>query len=154
MKKILISFLILFLVFGTPYFIVETSAYEEDELDMEALVSCLEEEGVVIYGVIWCPACGRMVEDFGGYEVIDPIYIDCSEEVDRCRDETRTPYFPEIQIKGDLYTSTDRDPLVIAKKVGCEDVAKTDSEVEEETRIDMEILIRFLEALRELLQTR
>lgn len=123
MKKILTSFLILFLVFGALGLVMEASAYEEEELDMKALISCLEKEGVVIYGTKWCPACNNLVDEFGGREVISSIYVECTTEEERCEKEKETRFVPEIQIKGEIYAES-RKPTDLATEVDCEDLDK------------------------------
>ena len=95
---------------------------EEDE-DIDRLVDCLNEQGVVIFGASWCPACGQLADSFGGYDVIDSIYVECGdgteEEAQRCAEEAKTEYVPEIQIDGELYEGPN-DPNSLASEVGCE----------------------------------
>ena len=86
--------------------------------DMDELVSCLKTAGVVIYGTVTCPFCVRLVEDFGGYEVIGPIYVECTEYSDRCNEEMIGRGVPEIQIKGEMYQGS-RVPADIGRAVGC-----------------------------------
>ena len=92
--------------------------------DMADLVDCLAENNLVIYGAHWCPACGQLADSFGGYEAIDPIYVECTdegtkEERQRCDEEAQTTYVPEIQIDGELYEGPN-DPRSLANEVGCE----------------------------------
>ncbi len=89
------------------------------EEEMSNFVYCLKEEGVVIYGSEWCPFCVQLVESFGGYPFIDPIYVECTKEEERCQDEMHTSGVPEIQIKGELYTGS-RELSVLGEVVGCE----------------------------------
>lgn len=104
-----------------------TDSYNPAEVgdEMVELVDCLAEEGLVIYGARWCPACNRLIEPFGGYEIVDPIYVECSEshgtkqEVERCHRETKTEYVPEIQINGELYEGSNF-PQDFARELGCE----------------------------------
>ncbi len=112
----------------------EQTVYEEDFLlqeellieleesltnnDMVALVDCLKESNVVIYGNKSCPACASLAESFGGYNAIDGLYVECTEERERCTDEKETNYVPEIQIKGDVY-SGGRAPSQLAAAVEC-----------------------------------
>lgn len=81
-------------------------------------IDCLADAGVVIYGSATCPACIKLVEDFGGNEIINPIYVNCTENPEKCRTEMQTNYVPEIQIKGVLYDGA-RSPEVLAEEVGC-----------------------------------
>ncbi len=91
---------------------------------MEEFVECLKEEGVIIFGSSTCPACKMLEEEYGGYEVIKPIYLDCStfgerEEVARCREEMETDFVPEVQIKGEVFKEWG-SPENLAKETGCE----------------------------------
>ncbi len=91
----------------------------EENDAMEDIVGCLEEKGVVVYGLRTCPACTQLAEGFGGYDVIEPIYVECAEERDRCNEEKITGFVPEIQIKGEIHEGG-RDPSSLARAVGCE----------------------------------
>ncbi len=105
----------------------ESSVSEEDEDykehvsedQMKELVSCLDEAGVVIYGSVTCPFCEQLANSFGGYDVISSIYVECTEESERCDEEMIGRGVPEIQIKGEIYQGS-RDPLDIGREVGCE----------------------------------
>ncbi len=91
----------------------------EDREVIDDFVQCLADAGMVIYGTKTCPACLQLAQSFGGYEMISPIYIECSEEWERCSQEMQTNYVPEIQIKGKVYTGpTDLGSL--GEAVGCE----------------------------------
>ncbi len=82
------------------------------------LVQCLADAGVVVYGMYTCPACAQFADSFGGYEVIDPIYVECTEEWERCNQEMKTTYVPEIQIKDSLFEGQ-RTPQGLAEATGC-----------------------------------
>jgi glutaredoxin len=90
-----------------------------EETELISMVNCLKEKGVVIYGTSTCPHCNAVVESFGGREIIDPIFVECDTDQERCQAEMHDIYVPEIQISGEDYEES-RDPLVIAKFVGCE----------------------------------
>ncbi len=85
----------------------------------EELINCLAENGVVIYGTKWCPACERLINSFGGYDLASPIYVECTEEEERCAEEQKTGFVPEIQIDGELYEGG-RDLQSLSEKVGCQ----------------------------------
>jgi len=92
---------------------------KEKELTEDDFIQCLADAGVVIYGTKTCSVCISLVDSFGGYKALEPIYVDCGERRDRCGFEMQTNYVPEIQIKGDLYSgSMSLDN--IAKAAGCE----------------------------------
>ncbi len=82
------------------------------------LVSCLAEAGMVIYGSRTCPACTALADSFGGYEKIKEIYVECTEEQERCGLEMQTNYVPEIQIKGEVYNDP-RDLESLAEVTNC-----------------------------------
>jgi len=91
--------------------------------EMEELIECFDENNLVIYGSEWCPACTSFVESLGGYDLVEPIYVECSdlgsdEEQERCLEEAKTNYVPEIQIDGEVYHG-DIDPESLAEEVGC-----------------------------------
>ncbi len=99
----------------------ETETPTGDMLAVEEpgeLVDCLDEEGVTIYGSEWCPYCTELAEAFGGYDTVDPIWVECTEEEQRCEEEMQGQGVPEIQINGELYEGP-RDPESIAQEVGC-----------------------------------
>ncbi len=116
MKILLVVGFVIF-VFGFFYFL--SIKEDKDVLVSREFISCLKEEGVVIYGSPWCPACSQLVENFGGYKKIEPIYVDCTEEEERCELEKLTEYVPEIQIKENLYEGP-RNLEDIAKETSCE----------------------------------
>ncbi len=97
----------------------------------EELINCLAERGVVIYGSITCPACGRLADSFGGYGAMEPIYVECSysgteEEREACDENKKTGYVPEVQINEEVFDldstlfNEGRSPEELAKEVGCE----------------------------------
>ncbi len=83
------------------------------------LVDCLEEKNMVIYGSKTCPACANLADSFGGYDKIEQIYVECTDDWDRCQSEKKTGYVPEIQIDGELYEEG-RSLSLLASYVGCE----------------------------------
>ncbi len=98
---------------------VEGEIKEElDEEAMDSFIQCLKEEGVAIYGSAWCPYCKTLAESLGGYDIVDPIYTECTEEEKKCREEMIGTAVPEIQIKGEVYRGS-RDPEKMAEVTGC-----------------------------------
>jgi hypothetical protein len=96
----------------------EEELNEGKDEEMGALVDCLAEKGVVIYGSRTCPACANLAEGFGGYNVIESIYVECMDEGERCSAEKTTGYVPEIQVEGELYAGSFY-PENLAVAVGC-----------------------------------
>ncbi len=84
-----------------------------------SLVSCLADRGVLVYGSSTCPACADFANQFGGYDAIAPMYVECMDEQERCSQEMQTFYVPEIQINGELYGGP-RTPEILGEFVGCE----------------------------------
>lgn len=64
---------------------------------------CLADNGVVIYGSVWCSACKNLVSTLGGYDAVEPVYVECTQEEQRCQNEAKSGYVPEIQINGEQY---------------------------------------------------
>ncbi len=91
---------------------------EEEEKPI-TFIQCLADEGVVIYGMRGCPACEQLARNFGGYDAINLIYVECREEQKRCSDEMKTRYVPEIQIMGNLFEEG-RTPQDLSWATGCE----------------------------------
>ncbi len=99
----------------------------EEELSNEKVseefVNCLQEKGVVIYGSSTCSACAKLEEEYGGYSVMEKIYLDCSglgseEDFMECREKMQTGYVPEVQIKGELFDGWG-SPENLSKETGC-----------------------------------
>lgn len=90
----------------------------ENKITKKEMFDCLAREGVVVYGTHWCPACVNLIEKWGGRETIDPIYVDCNLNFERCSREQKTNYVPEIQIKGEVYHGS-RELDIILGKTGC-----------------------------------
>ncbi len=99
---------------------LENYATEEEgsEIGFD-LIDCLAEAGVVIYGSVTCPFCTQLAESLGGYDAIDPIYVECPDDPERCEAEMYGRGVPEIQIEGEFYQGS-RDPVDLAEAVGCE----------------------------------
>ena len=96
----------------------------EDFVVTEETIQCFKDAGVLIYGSQTCPYCTQLVEDFGGIDLIKPIYFDCSglgdeEDSIMCSEGMQTGYVPEIQINGEVYQGS-RSPQSLAERVGCE----------------------------------
>lgn len=139
-KKTIISIIIAFsFIAGAIYFalaedeskgiaekpIVNGSNEPEEKTEIpDEFIQCLKEEGVVIYGSSTCPACARLEEEYGGYEKVKSIYLDCSglgsqEEAERCMEEMQTSYIPEVHIKGRLFEGWG-SPEALAEATGCQ----------------------------------
>ncbi|MBW6442367.1 hypothetical protein K0A97_01125 [Patescibacteria group bacterium] len=91
---ILIALILIFFIF---------KIYRDKTSTLNDFNECLSEKGLVFYGTTWCPACSSLVETLGGYESVIPVYIDCIQNQERCNEEKKTNYVPEIQINGEVY---------------------------------------------------
>lgn len=120
MKKILIILILIILaVFFSAYF-----KEGKNNPNNEGFIQCLAEAGVVIYGSQTCGACSQLVQEYGGYDTIKPIYLDCSEfgsqeELKRCFEERQAEYVPEIQINGKLFEGWG-SPQALSEVTGCQ----------------------------------
>lgn len=96
----------------------------DNSQDVTQLIDCLEDNNLVIYGAKYCGACQQLVASLGGYESVESIYVECSEEgtveeKKQCRENAKTGYVPEIQIDGEVYEGS-RSLSALGAKVGCE----------------------------------
>jgi hypothetical protein len=134
MKKILFVLLIgaglilisLFLTMEKDFPLSEENEDENEEEAEEVsqdFIECLKEEGVMIYGSSTCSACEKLREEYGGYSVLKPIYLDCSqlgseEDFKKCIEEMKTGYVPEVQINGEVFKQWG-SPENLAEETGC-----------------------------------
>jgi hypothetical protein len=81
----------------------EGTATQLSAQDKQEFVTCLAEKNTVIYGSSTCPACRSLIDKLGGYETTEPIYVECTNEGERCEQEMQTTFVPEIQIDGELF---------------------------------------------------
>ena len=116
MRKNFSIILIVVTLLTLLFFIWKTKENKEEET--KNLIQCLVEADVLVYGSRYCLSCSELIEKLGGYDKIDPIYIECEENRDKCLGELKTGYVPEIQIKGEIYTG-EETLNDIAKEVGC-----------------------------------
>ncbi len=84
-----------------------------------SFIQCLAGNGVVIYGSRTCPACKKLSEEYKGYDNMDLIYVECTEDYERCKEEMLVGYVPAIQINGEIYNKWG-SPENLAKETGCE----------------------------------
>jgi hypothetical protein len=96
----------------------EEQENQENKDPLSFFIKCLADSGLIIYGSKTCPACLSLVNSLGGYEKVEPIYVECSQEWERCDSEMKTNYVPEIQIQGELYEGS-RSPTDIGNIVNC-----------------------------------
>ena len=95
--------------------IVEKS---KEESSLKQFNNCLADNGMIIYGANWCGACISLVETLGGYDKVENVYIECTENQQLCQDEKITRY-PTIRIYDEPYTDQ-RTLESFSQKTGCE----------------------------------
>lgn len=90
-------------------------SYSTEEL--QQFVNCLDQAGVKIYGAEWCSHCQDLVNMLGGYNVVDPIYVECTENQQLCEDKDIQAY-PTIIINGSKYSGA-RTYQALSQATGC-----------------------------------
>lgn len=86
--------------------------------ELAKFVGCLEKADFVIYGANWCGWTKQLVEMFGGFDMVKPIYIECTEKEELCKEKGIEGY-PTILIKGGQYQEA-RTFEKIAAATSCE----------------------------------
>jgi len=97
---------------------VTTSFSDEELKEIGGFMECLADAGVKIYGANWCGYTKQLVENLGGFQVISPIYIECTEQSDICNSEGIQGY-PTIKINGQQ-VNIERTISGFAKATGCQ----------------------------------
>lgn len=72
------------------------------EQDITGFVTCLDRAGFKIYGANWCGWTKKLVNEFGGFDIVESIYIECTEQQQLCN-EKRISGYPTILIKDQPY---------------------------------------------------
>jgi len=85
--------------------------------NIENFIACLSGQNFKIYGAEWCPYCGDLVDKFGGYDLAEPIYVECTKEVEICEEKNIVAY-PTILLGGEEYEGM-RNLESFAEKTGC-----------------------------------
>ena len=107
--------------------ITQTPEIEESEPASENTISseeltefiyCLKEANFVIYGANWCGWTEKLTNMFGGFDMVKPIYVECTEEEELCEEKEVSAY-PTILIKGEGYQG-ERTFEKIAAATSCE----------------------------------
>lgn len=96
----------------------QPTSYSEEDLEAIAeVIDCYAEKDVKVYGANWCGYTNAFVETLGGYEVIDSIYVECTEETDLCSEEEIKGY-PTTKISGESYSGA-RTFEGLSQETGC-----------------------------------
>ncbi len=99
----------------------ESQSSSENTIAPEELtefIACLKEADFVIYGANWCGWTEKLVEMLGGFDMVKPIYVECTEEEELCS-EKGVQGFPTILIKGKQYQG-ERTFENFSAATGCE----------------------------------
>lgn len=87
-------------------------------LNLDEFVSCLSEHEMLVYGADWCGYTNQLVDLFGGFEMIDPIYVECTQEEALCQ-EAQIAGYPTIRFSGEDYSGP-RTLENFAETTGCQ----------------------------------
>lgn len=93
----------------------EENAVAPEEL--AKFVECLKKAKFVIYGANWCHYTNDLVAMLGGKEQVQPIYIECTENEDLCKEKGVTGY-PTIIINGKEFNGS-RSLTGFSEVTGC-----------------------------------
>lgn len=85
--------------------------------DLKQFINCLNSSGFKIYGATWCGYCKQLVEMLGGYDMVKPIYVECTVEKEECAKADIRAY-PTIMINGTRYQG-DRTFEAFSRATGC-----------------------------------
>lgn len=89
----------------------------KEEAGITGFVTCLDKTDFKIYGANWCSWTKKLVDEFGGFDVVKPIYVECTEQTALCNEKGITGY-PTILIKDQAYVG-ERTFEEFAKATGC-----------------------------------
>lgn len=81
---------------------VASSYSQEDLVQIETFTQCLAQKDFIVYGANWCGYTKQVVTLFGGFDVIDPVYVECTEDQELCAQEGIQGY-PTIRVGGQAY---------------------------------------------------
>lgn len=97
----------------------EQEAPVSAEAPSAEFIDCLVEAGMVVYASKTCPACTDLANNFGGYDAVEELFVDCNEEPEICQEYAKTGYVPEIQFNGEVFDGG-RTMEAFADLTGCE----------------------------------
>ena len=85
--------------------------------EIAAFVDCLSQAEFKIYGANWCGWTKKLVDSFGGFDAVEGIYVECTEETELCQAEGVEGY-PTIKVGGESYSGS-RTFSDFAAATGC-----------------------------------
>ena len=99
-----------------------------EEEDLKEFIGCLKDSDFKIYGANWCGWTKKLVTMLGGFDMVEPIYVECTEQKEECDNAGVTGY-PTIIIGGEIYQGPDRTFKAFSDVTGC--VIPAGAEVEQ-----------------------
>lgn len=80
---------------------VETQELTEEEIqEIVSFNECVAESGIEVYGANWCGYTKNLVENLGGFTLVEPFYVECTEETELCNEKQITGY-PTVMLNGE-----------------------------------------------------
>ena len=107
----------------TPVTTTTTTTTQPQELnieeeDLKEFIGCLKDSGFKIYGANWCGWTNKLVTMLGGFDMVEPIYVECTEQKEECDNAGVTGY-PTIIINEEMYQG-ERTFKALSDATGCE----------------------------------
>jgi len=99
----------------TPEPQTETTLSPEE---LTKFIACLKKADFVIYGANWCGWTKKLVETLGGWDMVKPIYVECTKNEELCKEKEIQGY-PTILIKDKEYEGA-RSLEQFGAATGCE----------------------------------
>jgi len=89
----------------TPVTTTTTTQPQElniEEEDLREFIGCLKDSDFKIYGANWCGWTKKLVTMLGGFDMVEPIYVECTEQKEEC-DSAGVTGYPTIIINEERY---------------------------------------------------
>ena len=90
----------------------------QQKLSLKEFNDCLADNGMIIYGANWCGICISLIQTLGGYDKVENVYIECTENQQLCQSEGITGY-PTIKINDEPYRGQ-RSLQSFSEATGCQ----------------------------------
>ncbi len=97
---------------------VNTQELTDEEIsEVISFNKCLASKGIIVYGANWCGYTKNLVQSLGGFDLIEPIYVECTQEEELCNKNKITGY-PTVTLNG-VVINPDRSFEGFAKVTDC-----------------------------------
>jgi hypothetical protein len=90
---------------------------EEQKAEIISFNDCLAEKGIKIYGANWCGYTKALVENLGGFELVNSVYVECTEDEELCAEKNIAGY-PTILLDGEKISPA-RNFEGLSEATGC-----------------------------------